>query len=142
MIKAVIVDDEPLARQIVKEYLMAFPQISMAGECGDGFEALKVIQKEQPDLIFLDVQMPKINGFELLELLDKKPQVIFTTAFDEYALMAFEKNALDYLLKPFSSERFEKAINSYRQRPKKVKVNFLRWKTLQKSILMNLTGSL
>ena len=113
MTRAIIIDDEPLARQIVKEYLMAFPQISLAGECGDGFEALKLIQKEQPDLLFLDIQMPKINGFELLELLDKKPQVIFTTAFDEYALMAFEKNALDYLLKPFSTERFGKAVNKF-----------------------------
>jgi len=113
MIKAIIIDDEPLARQIVKEYLPAFPEIKLVAECGDGFEAVKAIQQHQPDLIFLDIQMPKINGFETLELLDKRPEVIFTTAFDEYALKAFDQNAIDYLLKPFSSERFEKAVTKF-----------------------------
>ena len=83
--------------------------------CHDGFEGLKAIQKHQPDLIFLDVQMPKISGFEMLELLEELPAVIFTTAFDEYALQAFEVHAIDYLLKPFSQERFNKAIEKYRQ---------------------------
>lgn len=113
MIKAIIIDDEPLARQIVKEYLSAYKNIELVAECGDGFEAVKAIQQHQPELIFLDIQMPKINGFETLELLDKKPEVIFTTAFDEYALKAFEQNATDYLLKPFSSERFEKAVTKF-----------------------------
>jgi two-component system LytT family response regulator len=110
MISALIIDDEPLARMVVLEYLQSFKQIEVLQECGDGFEGLKAIQQHQPDLIFLDVQMPKINGFEMLELVDNPPAVIFATAFDEYAIKAFEAHAVDYLLKPFSKERFNKAI--------------------------------
>ena len=110
MIKAVIIDDEPLARSIVKEYLQFYPQIELVQECNDGFEGLKAIQQFKPDVIFLDVQMPKINGFEMLELIEQPPEVIFTTAFDEFAIRAFESHAVDYLLKPFSKERFDKAI--------------------------------
>ncbi len=113
MIRALIIDDEPLARMVVQEYLLGFPQIEVIQECGDGFEGLKAIQQHQPDLVFLDVQMPKINGFEMLELVDEQPAVIFTTAFDEYAIKAFEAHATDYLLKPFSKERFNKAIEKY-----------------------------
>lgn len=113
MIRALLIDDEPLARMVVREYLMGFPQIEVLQECGDGFEGLKAIQQHQPDLIFLDVQMPKINGFEMLELVDEQPAVIFTTAFDEYAIKAFEAHATDYLLKPFSKERFNKAIEKF-----------------------------
>ncbi len=113
MLKAVIIDDEPLARSIVKEYLKSYSQISVVQECGDGFEGVKAIAQHQPEVIFLDIQMPKINGFEMLELLDYTPAVIFTTAFDEYALKAFEVNAVDYLLKPFSKERFDKVINKW-----------------------------
>lgn len=109
--KAIIIDDEPLARSIIKEYLQYHPQIVLQAECGDGFEGVKAIQQFQPDLIFLDIQMPKINGFEMLELIELPPAVIFTTAFDEYAIKAFETHAVDYLLKPFSRERFDKAIN-------------------------------
>ena len=108
--KVIIIDDEPLARSIVKEYLQKHPELEIAEECNDGFEGLKAIQQHQPDLIFLDIQMPKINGFEMLELIDEPPAVIFTTAFDEYAIKAFEAHAIDYLLKPFSQERFDKAI--------------------------------
>src|SRR6516162_2798142 len=108
--KVVIIDDEPLARGIVKEYVKHFQQLEVVAECGDGFEGVKAIQQHQPDLIFLDIQMPKINGFEMLELIEDPPAVIFTTAFDEYAIMAFESHAVDYLLKPFSKERFDKAI--------------------------------
>jgi two-component system LytT family response regulator len=108
--KAIIIDDEPLARMMVKEYLQAYPEIELVQECNDGFEGVKAIQQYQPDLIFLDIQMPKINGFEMLELIDNPPQIIFTTAFDEYAIKAFETHAADYLLKPFSKERFDKAI--------------------------------
>jgi two-component system LytT family response regulator len=108
--KAIIIDDEPLARSIIKEYLQHHPQIELLAECNDGFEGVKAIQQFQPDLIFLDIQMPKINGFELLELIELPPAVIFTTAFDEYAIKAFESHAVDYLLKPFSRERFDKAI--------------------------------
>src|ERR1700704_3696579 len=110
MSKVVIIDDEMLARSIVKEYLQKHPQLQLAAECSDGFEGLKAIQQYQPDLIFLDIQMPKINGFEMLELLEQTPAVIFTTAFDEYAIKAFEAHAIDYFLKPFDQERFDKAI--------------------------------
>jgi two-component system LytT family response regulator len=107
MKRALIIDDEPLARMVVQEYIQQFSsQIEVLQECNDGFEGLKAIQLHQPDIIFLDVQMPKINGFEMLELVDKQPAVIFTTAFDEYAIKAFEAHAVDYLLKPFSKERF------------------------------------
>ena len=106
MRRALIIDDEPLARMVVKEYLQNFDQIELIQECSDGFEGLKAIQQYQPDLIFLDVQMPKINGFEMLELVEQPPAVIFTTAFDEYAIKAFEAHAVYYLLKPFSKDMF------------------------------------
>ncbi|MBS1948308.1 MAG: LytTR family transcriptional regulator DNA-binding domain-containing protein [Bacteroidetes bacterium] len=111
--KALIIDDEPLARSIVKEYLQHYPQIELVQECSDGFEGVKAIQQHRPDIIFLDIQMPKINGFEMLELIDNPPATIFTTAFDEYAIKAFEGHAVDYLLKPFSRERFDKAIQKW-----------------------------
>src|SRR5437868_2875165 len=110
MNKVIIIDDEPLARSIVKEYLNKHPEMELVQECNDGFEGLKAIQQHEPDLIFLDIQMPKINGFEMLELVDQPPAVIFTTAFDEYAIRAFEAHAIDYLLKPFNQERFDKAV--------------------------------
>ncbi|RKR85546.1 LytTR family two component transcriptional regulator [Mucilaginibacter gracilis] len=113
MKRVLIIDDEPLARLIVREYLMEFTQIEVLQECGDGFEGVKAINQHQPDLIFLDVQMPKINGFEMLELVENPPAVIFTTAFDEYAIKAFETHAVDYLLKPFSKERFTKAVEKW-----------------------------
>ena len=113
MIKAIIIDDEPLARMIVQEYLQSYPQISVVQECGDGFEGIKAIQQHHPDLIFLDIQMPKINGFEMLELVEEPPAVIFTTAFDEYAIRAFENHAVDYLLKPFNKQRFDKAVGKW-----------------------------
>jgi len=116
MIKAVIIDDEPLAREIVKEYLLSYPQVQVIQECGDGFEGLKAIQQHQPDIIFLDVQMPKINGFEMLELVEELPAVVFATAFEEHAIRAFEVNAVDYLLKPFSKERFDKAVQKWLDR--------------------------
>ena len=109
-IKALIVDDEQLARSILREYLKNHPDIEVIGEFADGFSALKAIREVKPDLVFLDVQMPKLNGFELLELLDDMPGIIFTTAYDQYALKAFEINAVDYLLKPFSEERFREAV--------------------------------
>lgn len=113
MIKAVIIDDEPLAREVVKEYLLNFPQIQIMQECNDGFEGLKAIQQHQPDIIFLDIQMPKITGFEMLELVENMPAVIFTTAFEEHAIRAFEVHAIDYLLKPFSNDRFDKAVQKW-----------------------------
>lgn len=117
MKKIILIDDEPLARVLVREYLEDFPELEVVAECGDGFEGLKAIALHQPDLLFLDIQMPKINGFEMLELVNEQPAVIFTTAYDEYALKAFETNALDYLLKPFSKERFQQAINKWLQNP-------------------------
>lgn len=113
MIKCVIIDDEPLARLIVKEYLQQYPEVEVLQECNDGFEGVKAIMQHQPDLIFLDIQMPKINGFEMLELIETPPAVIFTTAFDEFAMKAFDNNAIDYLLKPFSKERFDKAFEKW-----------------------------
>ena len=116
--KIVIIDDEPLARSIVKEYLQSYPGMEVVEECGDGFQGFKAVMQHQPELIFLDVQMPKINGFEMLELIDQPPAVIFTTAFDEYAIRAFEAHAVDYLMKPFSKERFDcrdkKMLNRFR----------------------------
>ncbi len=109
-LKALIIDDEPLAREIVKRYLSIHPEIEVVGECYDGFEALKAIQQLNPDLIFLDIQMPKLEGFELLEVLQQHPEIIFTTAYDQFAIRAFEMNAVDYLLKPFSKERFDSAL--------------------------------
>ena len=113
MYKVVIIDDEPLARSVVKECLQNHTTLQVVEECGNGFEGVKAVQQHQPDLVFLDVQMPKITGFEMLELLDNPPHIIFTTAFDEYAMQAFEANAVDYLLKPFSQERFDKAISKW-----------------------------
>ena len=116
--KVIIIDDEPLARMLVKEYLAEINSadftIEIVAECNDGFEGAKKIHELKPDLIFLDIQMPKINGFEMLEIISHNPKVIFTTAFDEYALKAFETNALDYLLKPFSQDRFDLAIHKWK----------------------------
>jgi two-component system LytT family response regulator len=116
MIKTLIIDDEPLAAGIVEEFLRSDSRFEISEICQDGFEGLKAIQKHQPDLIFLDVQMPKITGFEMLELLDEPPAVIFTTAFDEYALAAFDAKAIDYLLKPFSKSRFQQALSRFLER--------------------------
>lgn len=110
MITAVIIDDEKLAREIVKSYLKVFSQIEVVGECANGFEGVKTITELKPDLIFLDVQMPKLTGFEMLELLDDEPVIIFSTAYDQYAIKAFEKSAVDYLLKPYSQTRFNEAV--------------------------------
>jgi two-component system LytT family response regulator len=113
MIKAVLIDDEPLARSIVEEYLQSYSNINIVAQCNDGFEGLKAIMEHKPELVFLDIQMPKISGFELLELLEDAPAIIFTTAFDEFAMKAFDAHAIDYLLKPFSKERFDKAIEKW-----------------------------
>ncbi|WP_131537325.1 LytR/AlgR family response regulator transcription factor [Pedobacter nototheniae] len=110
MIRTILIDDEPLARDIVKHYLSDYKDIEIIAECNDGFEGLKAISSHKPDLIFLDIQMPKISGFEMLELVENKPAVIFTTAFDEFAIKAFEVNAVDYLLKPIDKTRFDQAM--------------------------------
>jgi len=115
-LKTIIIDDEELARGIVREYLEDHPDIEIVAECANGFEAVKSITELNPDLIFLDIQMPKINGFEVLELLPDPPTVIFITAYDQYALKAFDVHAVDYLLKPFSKERFDEALKRARSK--------------------------
>jgi two-component system, LytTR family, response regulator len=115
MIRCVIVDDEPLARQLVREYLAMDEELEIVTECANGFEAVKAVSAHDPDLLFLDIQMPKLDGFEVLSLLDRSPIVVFVTAYDEYALRAFEVHALDYLLKPFSEERFRAVLERVRQ---------------------------
>ncbi len=114
--KAVIVDDEELARSFLRELLRAHPEVEVAAECPNGFEAVKAITEIRPDLVFLDVQMPKLDGFEVLELIDCSPAVIFVTAFDQYAMRAFDAQAVDYLLKPFSTDRFERALERAKSR--------------------------
>lgn len=111
--KALIVDDEDLARAVVREHLAAHPDIEIVAECANGFEAVKAAAQHQPDLVFLDIQMPKLDGFEVLDLLEsdgRRPAVVFVTAYDQHALRAFEAQAVDYLLKPFSKARFETAL--------------------------------
>lgn len=116
MSKIILIDDEPLARSVVREYLQKHPTLEVVQECGDGFEGVKAIQQHQPDLVFLDIQMPKITGFEMLELIETPPSVIFTTAFDEFAIKAFESHAVDYLLKPFNQDRFDMAISRWQEK--------------------------
>jgi two-component system, LytTR family, response regulator len=113
-----IIDDEKLARELLREYLAAFSQIEILGECSKGTEAVDQIDKLKPDLIFLDVQMPGMNGFDVLDEIVHEPYVIFTTAYDQYAIKAFEKNAVDYLLKPLDQERFKLAVDRALQRKK------------------------
>jgi two-component system LytT family response regulator len=110
-LRVVIVDDEPLARAIVREYLGRHPGVEIVAECGNGFEAVKAVSELAPDLLFLDVQMPKLSGFEVLELIGRDVPVVFTTAYDEYAIRAFEVHAVDYLLKPFGEDRFAEALS-------------------------------
>lgn len=129
-IKTIIIDDELLAREVVKKNLKDYENIEIAAECSNGFEGLKTIIELKPDLLFLDIQMPKITGFEMLELIEDSPVIIFATAYDHYALKAFEVNAADYLLKPFSKERFGEAVNKA--------LNRLGNKNLQREINENL----
>lgn len=107
---ALLVDDEQLARTVVREHLSSHSEIEIVAECANGFEAVKQISELKPDLLFLDIQMPKLNGFEVLELVEHRPAVIFVTAYDQYAIKAFDVHAVDYLLKPFTRERFEEAL--------------------------------
>ncbi|MDQ7052300.1 MAG: response regulator transcription factor [candidate division KSB1 bacterium] len=109
-VRALIVDDEKPARDLLKEYLQDVPAIAVIGECATGREAVKAINQQKPDLVFLDIQMPGLSGFEVLLRLEHLPDIIFTTAYDQYAIRAFEVNAIDYLLKPFSRDRFQKAV--------------------------------
>jgi len=115
-LRIVIVDDEPLARAVVREYAAGDPAIEIVADCGNGFEAVKAVAELKPDLVLLDVQMPKLDGFEVLELLGRDQAIVFITAYDQYALRAFEVHAVDYLLKPYSAERFQEAIERARER--------------------------
>ncbi len=109
-LRAIIVEDEKPARELVKAFLKNHENIELVCECDNGFDGVKAINEMKPDLVFLDIQMPKLTGFEMIELLDELPDVIFTTAFDQYAIKAFELSAVDYLMKPFSKQRFSEAI--------------------------------
>jgi two-component system, LytTR family, response regulator len=115
-LRALIVDDESLARQLLREYAHSVPGLEIVAECSNGLEAVKTIDELKPDLVFLDVQMPKLDGFEVLDLIDPPPAVIFVTAYDQYAMRAFEAHAVDYLLKPFHPDRFKTAIERARSR--------------------------
>ena len=115
-IRTLIIEDEEPARNLLKTFLSGFEEINLIGECSDGFSGLKAINELPPDLIFLDIQMPRLTGFELLELLDVYPEIIFTTAYDEFALKAFELNAVDYLMKPFSKQRLRQAVDKVVER--------------------------
>lgn len=110
MIRTLIVDDEPLARRLVREYLLPHEDVEVIAECDNGFDAVKLITDLQPDLVFLDIQMPRLTGLEVLELTQRHHGVVFTTAFDQYALKAFDLRAVDYLLKPFAQSRFDEAL--------------------------------
>ena len=115
-IRTILVDDEDLARQILREFLRSEPDIEVVAECGNGFDAVKLVSEHKPDLLFLDVQMPKLDGFEVLELIGEQVAVVFVTAYDQYATKAFDASAVDYLLKPFDAERFRMALSRVRQR--------------------------
>jgi two-component system LytT family response regulator len=115
-ISAIIIDDEELARELIKNYLKSAPEVQIVGECENGFEGIKAFSELLPDLVFLDIQMPKLNGFEMLELVENPPEIIFITAHNDYAIKAFEMNAVDYLLKPFSQERLMIAVQKAKER--------------------------
>ncbi len=133
-IKALIIEDEQPAIDLILSYLKDHKDIEVLECCMDGFLGLKAIQQYQPDLIFLDIQMPKITGFELLEVLDNPPDIIFSTAYDQYAIKAFDMNAVDYLLKPYSRKRFSKALDKVRERISKQEVKSNKYQTLVESV--------
>lgn len=115
-IRTIIVDDEEPARQLLRRYIAEIPNVELVAECSNGFEAVKSITELKPDVVILDIQMPKLSGFEVIELLDDPPFILFSTAYDEYALRAFEVHALDYLLKPYSVERLKEAFERVKER--------------------------
>lgn len=145
MIRAVIVDDEPLAREVLREYLSADEEFDIVRECANGFEAVKAVSELDPDVLFLDIQMPKLDGFEVLSLLDRNPAIVFVTAHDEYALRAFEVHALDYLLKPFSEERFRSVLQRVKGRERTPPAQLaasLRSKPLQRVVVRGEDGTI
>ena len=138
MTKVLIIDDEKLARDIVRKYLESRADIELVGECSNGLEGIKSITELKPDIIFLDIQMPKITGFEMLELLEDHPEIIFTTAFDQYAIKAFEVNATDYLLKPFTMQRFNDALDKAIEKVEKSNKEGAGYENLIKSASQNI----
>ena len=122
-LRTIIVEDEELARNLMKSFLKENENIELIAECENGFEGVKAINEMKPDLVFLDIRMPKITGFEMLELLEHKPQIVFATAYDQYALKAFDYNAADYLLKPYSKDRLTEAVEKVVERISKEGVN-------------------
>jgi len=146
MIRAIIVDDEPLARDVLREYLASDDEFEIVAECANGFEAVRAVTQHDPDVLFLDIRMPKLDGFEVLELLDRSPAVVFVTAYDDYAIRAFEVQALDYLLKPFSEERFRAVLQRVKQRPTRTApatlASSLRTKPLQRIVVRDEEGNI
>jgi two-component system LytT family response regulator len=116
LLRIAVVDDEPLARAVLCEFLASEPNVEVVAQCANGFEAVKAVSELTPDLLLLDVQMPKLDGFEVLDLVGRDVAVVFTTAYDQYALRAFEVHAVDYLLKPVSAERLSEALARVRER--------------------------
>jgi two-component system LytT family response regulator len=133
-LSTLIVDDEKPARELIRHYLQHYPDILIVGEADNGFDAMKLIKEQRPQLVFLDIQMPKLTGFELLELIDVMPEIIFSTAFDQYALRAFELNAVDYLLKPYSKERFDRAVQKAVAKIHSGNDSLGSWQALQQSL--------
>jgi two-component system, LytTR family, response regulator len=148
MIRAVIVDDESLARDVLREFLGADEDFEIVAECVNGFEAVRAVTDHDPDVLFLDIQMPKLDGFEVLALLDRSPVVVFVTAHDAYALRAFEVHALDYLLKPFSEERFRRVSQRVKEQMRQPRAavaalgSALRAKPLQRIVVRGEDGTI
>ena len=130
MKKVIIVDDESAGRKLIKEYLADYTDYFIVGEANNGVDAVKIINEFKPDLVFLDIQMPGLDGFEVINYLEEIPQIIFSTAYDKYALKAFEIHAVDYLLKPYAQERFKIAIN-------RIDLNFGKLKPFAENLLIN-----
>jgi two-component system LytT family response regulator len=145
VIRAVIVDDEPLAREVLREYLAADEEVEIVAECANGFEAVRAVSQHDPDVLFLDIQMPKLDGFEVIELLDRAPSIVFVTAYDEYALRAFEVNAIDYLLKPFSEQRLRTVLSKLKnvgRASARPSVHTLRPRPLQRIVVRSEDGNI
>jgi len=133
-IRTIIIDDEQPARDLLLHYLSKFPEFDLVAEASDGFKGIQVIQEYKPEVIFLDIQMPKLTGFEMLELIDPKPLIVFSTAYDQFAIKAFEMNAVDYLLKPYSRDRFAQAIEKIKEKLQKNESHAEESKKLIKSV--------
>ncbi len=139
-LRALIIEDEEPARNLVKAYMSENPHLELIGECSDGFAGVKAINETKPDLVFLDIQMPKLTGFEMLELLDELPEIVFTTAYDQYAIKAFELSAVDYLMKPFSRTRFNEAVDKVLHRLQNKKPETKKLEELTRQVKENSTA--